>query len=68
MARAKKPKQTVSIDGKEYDLDASSEQAKAQLQNIQFCEMRLRQLKNELAVADTARLAYSAAIKRESKS
>lgn len=55
----------VSIGGVEYELDDLSDQAKAQLQNIRFCEERISNLQSEWAVADTARVAYSEALKRE---
>lgn len=55
----------ITIGGVEYELDNLSDQAKAQMQNIRFCEDRIRQLQSEWAVADTARIAYSEALKRE---
>jgi hypothetical protein len=57
--------QTVTIDGTTYKLADLSEQARAQLQNIQFCDQQIQQLQNELAVSDTARMGYSKALKRE---
>ena len=56
-------KQTVSVNGKEYVLDDLSENAKAQLLNIQFVDAQLQQLNNEWAVADTARIGYTNALK-----
>lgn len=60
-------KQTVTVNGKEYVLDDLSENAKAQLLNIQFVDAQLQQLNNEWAVADTARIGYTNALKRELK-
>lgn len=57
----------ITLDGVEYNLADMSETARAQLQNIAFCDERIRQLSNEWAVADTARIGYSAALKREGK-
>ena len=57
--------QKVNIDGVEYILDELSENAKAQLANIQFVDMRIQQLNNEWAVADTARIGYTNALKGE---
>ena len=57
--------QTITIDGKTYKLADLSEQARAQLANIRFCDERIQQLRNELAVSDTARMGYSNALKRE---
>ena len=60
-------KQTVTVNGKEYVLDDLSANAKAQLLNIQFVDAQLQQLNNEWAVADTARIGYTNALKRELK-
>lgn len=57
--------QTITIGGRDYDLNGLSDQAKAKLLNIQFCDDRIQQLSSEWAIADTARLAYSAALRRE---
>ena len=55
----------VTIDGVEYKLDELSDNAKAQIQNIQFVDAQLQQLNNELAVSDTARIGYTNALKVE---
>ena len=55
----------VTIDNVEYDLGKLSDSAKAQLSNIRFVDMQLQQLNNELAVADTARIGYTKALKSE---
>ena len=61
----KEDKQKVSIDGTEYVLDDLSDNAKAQLLNIQFVDAQIQQLNNEWAVADTARIGYTRALKSE---
>ena len=61
----KKDKQKVSINGTEYILDDLSDNAKAQLVNIQFVDAQIQQLNNEWAVADTARIGYTRALKSE---
>ena len=61
----KEDKQKVSIDGIEYILDDLSDNAKAQLMNIQFVDAQIQQLNNEWAVADTARIGYTRALKSE---
>ena len=38
---------------------------KAQIINIQFVDAQLQQLRNELAVSDTARIGYTNALKTE---
>lgn len=53
----------VNIDGKEYDTDALSDDAKANIQNVQYCEQKMAELKRELAVTQTARNAYAQALK-----
>jgi hypothetical protein len=55
----------IKIDGTEYDTDDLSDNAKAQVASLQFNEAHMSRLRNELAIADTARLAYSSALKKE---
>ena len=64
MAKDKKDNK-IKIDGVEYKLDKLSENAKAQLGNINFVDTQLQQLNNELAVSDTARIGYTNALKTE---
>lgn len=56
---------TLTVDGKTYDASALPEAVRAQIANIRFCDEQIQQLRNEWAVADTARLGYAAALKRE---
>ena len=63
MAKAKEQK--ITIDDVEYNLQDLSDQAKAQLANIQFVDAQIQQLQNEWAVADTARMGYTNALKAE---
>ena len=57
--------QKISIDGVEYVWDELSDSAKAQVTNIQFVDAQIQQLNNEWAVADTARIGYTRALKAE---
>jgi len=57
--------QKIKIDDVEYDLSNLSDNAKAQLANIQFVDAQIQQLNNEWAVADTARIGYTNALKSE---
>ena len=57
--------QKITIDDVEYSLNDLSDNAKAQLGNIQFVDAQLQQLNNELAVSDTARIGYTNALKSE---
>ena len=55
----------ITIDGVEYNINEMSDAAKAQLSNVQFVDHQVRQLQNEWAISDTARLGYQAALKGE---
>jgi len=57
--------QKITIDEVEYNLSDLSDNAKAQLSNIQFVDAQIQQLNNEWAVADTARMGYTNALKAE---
>ena len=54
--------QKITIDDVEYNLSDLSDNAKAQLANIQFVDAQIQQLNNEWAVADTARIGYTNAL------
>jgi len=56
---------TITVDDDEYKISEMSDAAKDQLSNIQFVDGQIRQLQNEWAVSDTARLGYQAALKGE---
>lgn len=49
----------VTIDGKEYDLESLSDEAKNQLTSIQFVDRKIAELQAELAVCQTARNTYA---------
>jgi cell division protein ZapA (FtsZ GTPase activity inhibitor) len=55
---------TITIDEKQYAVAGLTESARAHIANIQFVDAQIRQLNNEWAVCDTARMAYEAAFKR----
>jgi hypothetical protein len=55
--------QKIVIDGNEYLLSSLSDEAKAQITNLQFVENEIARLKAKLAIASTAKLAYQAALK-----
>lgn len=55
----------ITIDGQEYSIDTMSDTAKQHIANIQFTEAQIVQLNNEWAVADTARIGYTNALKKE---
>ena len=53
---------TITIDDKDYDLDDLSDECKAEIQSLQFCEGEIVRLNNKLAVTGTARMAYQRAV------
>ena len=55
----------IIIDDIEYDLTDASETVKAQVANVQFVEEMILQKNNELQVAETAKIGYARALKRE---
>ncbi|MDC0583089.1 DUF6447 family protein [Paracoccaceae bacterium] len=57
--------QNITIDGEEFDLSKASLEAQTQLKNLQFVDEQILQRNNELQIAQTARMGYSRALKRE---
>ena len=53
---------TVTIDEVEYALDSLSDEAKAQLISLQFCDQELQRLQAQAAAYQTARMAYAKAL------
>ena len=53
---------TIKIDNVDYDTDKLSEEAKAQLASIQFCDKELQRLQAQAAALQTARMAYAKAL------
>jgi len=53
----------VTIDGTDYAIDDLSDEAKAQIQSLQFVENEIARLNAQLAVAATAKSAYQNALK-----
>ncbi|MCK5729383.1 MAG: hypothetical protein KAH08_09185 [Methylococcales bacterium] len=53
----------VSIDNVEYIYDDLSDEAKAQIQSIQFADNEIARLNAQLAIANTAKIAYQNALK-----
>jgi hypothetical protein len=58
---------TINIDGTPYELDRLSQSARDTIASLQFVDEQILQSRNELAIADTARIAYTNALKRETK-
>ena len=55
----------ITVDGIEYNTEDLSDNGKAQLASLQFLEVQMNKLQNEIAVFQTAKAAYVAALKAE---
>ena len=55
----------ITIDDIEYNSEDLSDNGKAQLASLQFLEAQMSKLKSEIAVYQTARNSYVAALKDE---
>ena len=53
---------TIKIDNIDYDTDKLSDEAKAQLMSLQFCDQELQRLQAQAAAIQTARIAYAKAL------
>ena len=54
---------TIKINNANYDTDTLSNDAKAQLLSMQFCDQELARLQSQAAAYQTARMAYAKALK-----
>ena len=52
----------VTIDGRDFELDKLSGEAKQQAVNINLVDQEIRRLQFQLAICHTARNAYAAAL------
>ena len=55
----------ITVEGIEYNTEDLSENGKSQLASLQFLEVQMNKLKSEIAVYQTARNSYVAALKAE---
>ena len=55
---------TITIDGKEYDVETLSDETKAQLGSLQYVDSELARLQAQAAALQTARMAYGRAVKQ----
>ena len=55
----------ITVDNVEYNTEDLSDNGKAQLASLQFLEVQMKKLNAELAVYQTAKSAYIAALKEE---
>lgn len=54
---------TIKIDDDEYDMDSLSGEAKQHIRSLQFVDSELGRLTAQTAVLQTARMAYSKALR-----
>ena len=55
----------ITVDGIEYNTEDLSDNGKAQLASLQFLEVQMTKIKNEIAVYQTAKNTYVSALKKE---
>ena len=55
----------ITVDDIEYNTEDLSENGQAQLASLQFLEIQMKKLRSEIAVYQTARNSYVAALKAE---
>jgi hypothetical protein len=55
----------ITIDDKEYDSDALSEDTKAQLTSMRLADAEIQRLNIQLAITQTARNAYALAVRKD---
>jgi hypothetical protein len=53
---------TIKIDNVDYDTDKLSNEARAQLINLHFCDQELARLQAQAAAYQTSRMAYAKAL------
>jgi hypothetical protein len=55
----------ITVDGVEYNTEDLTDNGKAQVASLQFLEVQMTKLRNEIAVYETAKRGYIAALKAE---
>jgi len=55
----------ITIDNIDYNTEDLTENGKAQLASLQFLEVQMQKIRNEMAVYQTAQRTYIAALKAE---
>ena len=55
----------ITVDGIDYNTEDLTDNGKAQLASLQFLEVQMKKLQSEIAVFQTAKAAYTAALKAE---
>ena len=57
----------INIDGKEYDFDELSDNAKQGVNNLRFIDSEIARLQNLIFVQQTARTVYAGILQKELK-
>ena len=55
----------IKVNDKEYDSETLSDEAKLQLQSIQYIDQELQRLQAQAATYQTARMAYAKALNEQ---
>lgn len=58
-------KNSLTIDGKTYDVASLTDAARAQVGNIRVVDEEIKKIEQQLAIHRTARAAYGRALKEE---
>jgi Family of unknown function (DUF6447) len=58
-------KQSITIDGKSYDLDDLSKEVKQKLTSLRAADLEISRLEAQLAMFQTARNVYARAVQRD---
>lgn len=62
---ADEQKATLTVDGKNYDPETISDNAKNLIRNVQFADQELNRLRMQVAAIQTARHTYVTSLKAE---
>ena len=62
---AEETKNTINVDGKDYDADSLSEQARRLISNIRYVDQELNRLQMQTAALQAGRQAYISTLKNE---
>ncbi|MCB2184499.1 MAG: hypothetical protein KQH63_20950 [Desulfobulbaceae bacterium] len=54
--------ETININNKDYKLEDLDDHAKSQLISLRACEQEIGRLKIQMAIAETAKMAYTRAL------
>ena len=50
---------TITIDKKDYELESLSDETRANITSMQYCDGEIQRLQMQLALVQTARMAYA---------